>query len=254
MRWPAASIGLAVLLLVRWLIRVLGSEDLEQGDEWRYDVSRINELRRIDPFYRVFQPAIQLLARFNRGACFARACPRSSARSRPPGCRGSGWPRSTWAGARLIALFAAPLLRLLASSTWFGLLGCWWPRSSPCSLTAWLLRRRLAVARRRRLRLIKRRMPFLLDLLTLLMEAGSTFLGALTPGRRGVPGPPGGRGVRPRADRHEPGQDPRPRPSRPCATGSTTTRSPASSARSCRARAWARRWPTSFAPRPTCCG
>ncbi len=46
-------------------------------------------------------------------------------------------------------------------------------------LTAWLLRRRLASRAKRRLRLIIRRMPFLLDLLTLLMEAGSTFLGAL---------------------------------------------------------------------------
>ena len=46
-------------------------------------------------------------------------------------------------------------------------------------LTAWLLRHRLAVRAAARLRLIKRRMPFLLDLLTLLMEAGSTFLNAL---------------------------------------------------------------------------
>jgi tight adherence protein C len=45
--------------------------------------------------------------------------------------------------------------------------------------TAWLLRYRLALRARRRLHLIKRRMPFLLDLLTLLMEAGATFLHAL---------------------------------------------------------------------------
>jgi tight adherence protein C len=47
-------------------------------------------------------------------------------------------------------------------------------------ITAWALRRRLANRARWRLRQIKRRMPFLLDLLTLLMEAGSTFLNALT--------------------------------------------------------------------------
>ena len=46
-------------------------------------------------------------------------------------------------------------------------------------LTAWWLRHRLAVRAASRLRLIKRRMPFLLDLLTLLMEAGSSFLNAL---------------------------------------------------------------------------
>jgi tight adherence protein C len=44
---------------------------------------------------------------------------------------------------------------------------------------AWFLRHRLAVRADTRLRMIKRRMPFLLDLLTLLMEAGSTFLHAL---------------------------------------------------------------------------
>ena len=49
-----------------WVIGVLRSEDLQQGAEWRYDVSRINELRRLDAFYRIFQPVIQLLARLNR--------------------------------------------------------------------------------------------------------------------------------------------------------------------------------------------
>lgn len=47
------------------------------------------------------------------------------------------------------------------------------------ALTAYLLRRRLARQARRRLLLVQRQMPFLLDLLTLLMEAGSTFLDAL---------------------------------------------------------------------------
>jgi len=46
-------------------------------------------------------------------------------------------------------------------------------------VTVWLLRMRLRAQARRRLLTIKRRMPFLLDLLTLLMEAGATFLQAL---------------------------------------------------------------------------
>jgi len=46
-------------------------------------------------------------------------------------------------------------------------------------LTGVLLRRRLSFQATYRLLQIKRRMPFLLDLLTLLMEAGSTFLQAL---------------------------------------------------------------------------
>jgi len=59
-------VGVAVAVLALWGIRLLISEDLQQGIEWRYDVSRINELRRMDVFYRLFQPAIQLLARLNR--------------------------------------------------------------------------------------------------------------------------------------------------------------------------------------------
>jgi len=48
-----------------------------------------------------------------------------------------------------------------------------------CGLTAWLLRRNLASRARTRLVRIKRRLPFFLDLLTLLMEAGSSLLQAL---------------------------------------------------------------------------
>jgi tight adherence protein C len=46
-------------------------------------------------------------------------------------------------------------------------------------LTFWWLRHRLTRLARQRLVTIKRRMPFLLDLLTLLMQAGATFLQAL---------------------------------------------------------------------------
>src|SRR5262249_4045543 len=46
-------------------------------------------------------------------------------------------------------------------------------------ITALFLRYRLAVRAAARLRRIKRRMPYLFDLLTLLMEAGATFMNAL---------------------------------------------------------------------------
>ena len=62
---------------------------------------------------------------------------------------------------------------------WFGRPGVWcwpcwpcWPRPGCCG-AGW------PAGPAAGLQLIKRRMPFLLDLLTLLMEAGSTFLGAL---------------------------------------------------------------------------
>ena len=62
----SALIGAAIAVLVWWAFRVLESEDLQQGAEWRYDVSRMNELRRIDPFYRLFYPVFTVLARMNR--------------------------------------------------------------------------------------------------------------------------------------------------------------------------------------------
>ena len=65
-RSPACSSAAAIAVLVWWVFRVLQSDDLAQGAEWRYDVSRINELRRIDPLYRLFQPVFSVLARMNR--------------------------------------------------------------------------------------------------------------------------------------------------------------------------------------------
>ena len=57
--WQAAAsaaVGLAAAVAVWWIRSVLRSEDLEQGIEWRYDVSRINELRRVDSWkMKMFQ-------------------------------------------------------------------------------------------------------------------------------------------------------------------------------------------------------
>ncbi len=169
-------LGVSVGVFIWWLIEVLRSEDLEQGVEWRYDVSRINELRRLDVLYRVFQPVIGMFARANR-AVFREGL---SAIHRE--IQAAGLPRF-WlaeeylARCQLIALFGTPVYVYLCFG-WWGTGGL--PAAAGAVLlTAWLLRRRLAARARHRLRQIKRRMPFLLDLLTLLMEAGSTFLAAL---------------------------------------------------------------------------
>ena len=67
-QWAAcASVGGAVFLVIWLAVRALASEDLRQGMEWRYDISRINALRRIDVTFRLFQPLIQWLGRINRG-------------------------------------------------------------------------------------------------------------------------------------------------------------------------------------------
>src|SRR5438034_3122581 len=61
-------VGGALFVFTRTITTSLHSEDLEQDEAWRYDVNRINELRRVDLVYRVFQPLVQLFARFNRVA------------------------------------------------------------------------------------------------------------------------------------------------------------------------------------------
>ncbi|MGO8689488.1 MAG: type II secretion system F family protein [Thermoguttaceae bacterium] len=180
LRWAAcAAFGLAGGVLGWWMVRVLQSEDIAQGAEWRYDVSRINELRRGDPLYRLFQPLITLLAHFNR-VLFPQSLGEIHRQIQAAGLPRFWLPEEYLARAEMLALFAVPLyamvlFRLLGLS---GPLG-WALTVAAVPVTAWWLRHRLAVRANARLRMIKRRIPFLLDLLTLLMEAGSSFLNAM---------------------------------------------------------------------------
>jgi tight adherence protein C len=165
-----------VFVLVWTVVKMLRTDDLAQDTAWRYDVTRINELRRISALYRYFQPLIQLFARFNRGAF------RDSMPELDREVQAAGLPR-VWTGAEylarleLIALLVAPLY-FFACIRMMGVPGSIMAGVFTV-LTAYVLRRRLAARAAYRLLLIKRRLPFLLDLLTLLMEAGSTFLQAL---------------------------------------------------------------------------
>jgi len=177
LQWMASGVvALAVGVLVMWVFHVLRSDDLEQGSEWRYDISRINELRRMDRWYRVFHPVIKLLARANRNLF------RDSLPGVQREIQASGLPRF-WlaeeylAKGQLLALLITPVYVYVLLDL-FGTIGLWMVPVAVV-LTAWFFRLRLATRARVRLAAIKRRMPFLLDLLTLLMEAGSTFLGAL---------------------------------------------------------------------------
>ena len=173
----SAAAGAAVATVVWWVVCVMRSEDLQQGIEWRYDVSRINELRRADWFFRLFQPAIQPLARLNRRV-FRDGLATIYREIQAAGLPRFWLPEEYLGKTQLVAMAIAPLY-IYVFVGWFGAGGGLVMGAAAVLLTAWVLRRRLAGRARRRLREIKRRMPFLLDLLTLLMEAGSTFLGAL---------------------------------------------------------------------------
>ena len=169
-------IGLAIALLVRTVMVLLYSEDLEQDAAWRYDVNRINELRKADFMYRVFHPVILGFARANRVA-FRDALPEIGRQIQAAGLP-RFWTAEEYLGKlELIALLLTPayIYTCVQLMGWPGLVMA----GMLAPLTAYLLRRRLANLARYRLMQIKRRLPFLLDLLTLLMEAGATFLLAL---------------------------------------------------------------------------
>lgn len=169
--WAAAA-----FFLTQWLWQIFHTEELPQGAEWRYDVSRINELRRADRFFRLFQPIIQMLARFNRAA-FRDSLPEIQRHIHCAGLSRFWLAEEYLAKLEIIAFLLMPVYAFVAVRA-VGLAGILLAVIF-AALTVWLLRLRLADQASRRLQAIKRRLPFLLDLLTLLMEAGSTFLNAL---------------------------------------------------------------------------
>ncbi len=169
-------VALAIFVLIMTVLNTLHSADLEQDESWRYDVNRINELRRVDFLYRALQPLLQLFAGMNR-VIFRDSMPEIGRE-----IQAAGLPRF-WAAEEYLAKLEIIAL-LLSPAYVYGFVSMMGPAGGVTALvmtvvTAWLLRRRLGWRARHRLMQIKRRLPFLLDLLTLLMEAGSTFLQAL---------------------------------------------------------------------------
>ncbi|MCH8044165.1 MAG: type II secretion system F family protein [Planctomycetes bacterium] len=168
--------GGAVAALLWWVLSALASDDVAQEDEWRYDVSRINALRRGDVIYRLLQPVVQFFAKLNRAAVPTRL-PEIGRQIQAAGLSRYWLAEEYLARCQVISLLLLPVY-LYFCIDWMGSVGAV-SALMLAGLTVWLLRRRLAGLAERRLVEIKRRMPFVLDLLTLLMEAGSSFLQAL---------------------------------------------------------------------------
>jgi len=174
----SAIAGGAAGLLIWWIIEALRTDDLQQQDEWRFDVSRINELRRLDPIYRLFQPVVQIFARLNRQA-FERMMPEMQREILAAGLPRYWLAEEYLAKQQIIALLLFPVYTYLAISLIGSTGGGVFAAVLLSLVTVAVLRHNLSRRAKKRLVLIKRRMPFLLDLLTLLMQAGSSFLQAM---------------------------------------------------------------------------
>ena len=175
----SAFLAGAFFVLIRTIRNTLYSENLEQGSEWRYDINRINELRQQSSIYRLFYPVIVVLAAFNRRA-FQGGMKAMAREIQAAGFSRFWTPGEFLARLQTQALLIAPLYFYLAVEM-AGAPGVVFA-SMLTLLTAYMLRRRLAGQAHYRLFVIKKKLPFLLDRVTLLMEAGSTFLQALREG------------------------------------------------------------------------
>lgn len=174
--FPTLVAGGAVFAFVSWIVSVLATDDLEQGNEYRFDVSRINELRRTDSVFRLFQPIIRLFGRFNRGA-FSEILPEIKREIHAAGLSRCWLPEEYLGKLQFVAMLISPVIFFFCISG-MGPAGIILAVVLTVVLMV-LLRRQLSRQAHRRLTEIKRRLPFMLDLMTLLMEAGTTFIKAL---------------------------------------------------------------------------
>ena len=175
--WLASVLmGGAALMVAWWFFAALLADDPDADAEWRYDRVRIAELKRQDVMYRALAPLFAILGRVNR-IVFRDSLPEVQRELQAAGLPRFWLPEEYLARCQLLAILLSPVM--IASC--IGIMGTMGAVLGLvlAALTAWLLRRQLAAKARQRLTLIKRRLPFLLDLLTLLMEAGSSLLQAL---------------------------------------------------------------------------
>tara|TARA_B100000029_G_scaffold490112_1_gene548741 strand:- start:1992 stop:2927 length:936 start_codon:yes stop_codon:yes gene_type:complete len=165
----------SVFVLIRVMIGSM-TEDPDGDDTWRHDQLRMAELRKRSLVYRFLHPLVIVLARVNRRS-FRDSLPGIARDIHAAGLPRFWTPQEYLARIQILAALLTPAYVSLGLDLAGppGLLG----GLAAGPGTAWLLRRRLAAQAAHRLFRIKQRLPFLLDLLTLLMEAGATFMQSL---------------------------------------------------------------------------
>jgi tight adherence protein C len=170
------AMGGSIVLLTITVTRALQLAQADDGGPWRYDVNRMNTLRAADPWYRLFEPLVQGLAQLNRGL-FAPSLPPIGRDMVLAGVSRMWLAEEYLARMQLLALLLLPLY--IGGGLWY--FGGWGVALGLMLGVATLVaqRQRLRGQALRRQQLIKRQLPFLLDLLTLLMYAGISFMQAL---------------------------------------------------------------------------
>ena len=171
----SAMLAVGLFVLTRAVLNSIAS-DPDGDDTWRHDQLRISELRRRSLVYRFLQPLVVALGRINRRA-FRDSLPGISRDLHAAGLPRFWTPQEYLGTMQILAALLTPAYIYIGFDMAGppGVLG----GIAAGPATAWLLRRRLAQKAALRLFRIKQRLPFLLDLLTLLMEAGATFLQSL---------------------------------------------------------------------------
>ena len=171
----SAMLAAGLFVLARAVQHAVAA-DPDDDDSWRHDQLRIAELRRRSLVYRFLQPLVVALGRVNRRA-FRDSLPGISRDIHAAGLPRFWTPQEYLGSIQILAGLLTPAYIYIGFDLAGppGLLG----GLAAGPATAWLLRRRLRNKAALRLFRIKQRLPFLLDLLTLLMEAGATFMQSL---------------------------------------------------------------------------
>ena len=168
-------LGLSVSLLAWWVLGLMAKKRIDSGQ--RYEQERRGRMRRRDSLYRCFEPAIDELAQFFPDSSpthashleqgrFQRALLLSESRD---------WkPSEFWAGKLIEACLVGGAVACLVSTTGRlgfaavlgGLLAVGYP---------WMAAQSLVAQAERRLKLQRLRLPFVVDQIALMMQAGAGF-------------------------------------------------------------------------------
>lgn len=169
-------IGAAVTVLVLTVRGALERTTAHTIDPDRFDVVRAAELRQSSLTVRLFEPIVRLLATF-----YARIVPEQLPEVRRDlnvAGAARAWAPEEWLAASLIKAVLLSIPGTIWCLREFGVAGLVMAAVMVLMIHV-ILRRRLHSQAVRRMWKIKTRLPYFLDLVNLLMEAGSTFLNAL---------------------------------------------------------------------------